>query len=195
MTTSWLHALFKPYVDEAYLIVRSQYYGLPPSPVSPPLPPRYLDTANGTGESAQSVGSVQVAPIFPGSQIGGNIKGINSSSADAVELDNVRDTNGDSENNEDADFWEHQQVPSNNGGANQYGGHLALFNQYLQQQHKSVEWVFTKERGESAKMTPCWTTRVKLDGHVLAAGIGNNKQAARNDAAKKGLEKVGYVIE
>jgi len=35
-------------------------------------------------------------------------------------------------------------------------GHLALFNQCLQQKSKSVEWVYTDSAGEGSKTTPIW---------------------------------------
>ena len=35
-------------------------------------------------------------------------------------------------------------------------GHLALFNQCLHQESKSVEWVYTDSAGEGTKTTPVW---------------------------------------
>ena len=42
-------------------------------------------------------------------------------------------------------------------------GHLALFNQCLQQKSKSAEWVYTDSAGEGSRTTPIWV-RV---GYVL----------------------------
>lgn len=35
-------------------------------------------------------------------------------------------------------------------------GHLALFNQHLQQESKPVEWVYTGSAGEGSSTTPVW---------------------------------------
>lgn len=35
-------------------------------------------------------------------------------------------------------------------------GHLALFNQHLQQESKPVEWVYSDSTGEGTKTTPIW---------------------------------------
>lgn len=48
-------------------------------------------------------------------------------------------------------------------------GHLALFNQCLQQVSKGVEWVYTGSDGEGSKTTPIWvssTPRVHFFGHT-----------------------------
>ena len=37
-------------------------------------------------------------------------------------------------------------------------GHLALFNQCLQQESKPVEWVYTGSAGEGSKTTPVWVS-------------------------------------
>lgn len=37
-------------------------------------------------------------------------------------------------------------------------GHLALFNQCLQQESKRVEWVYTDSAGEGTKTTPIWVS-------------------------------------
>lgn len=86
-------------------------------------------------------------------------------------------------------------------------GHLALFNQQLQKANRLVEWVYsdgepfgngTKDLGDvfmrGTKTTPVWTVRVMVDGELYGRGTGNTKKAARNEAAKEGLEKMGVFV-
>lgn len=42
--------------------------------------------------------------------------------------------------------------------------------------------------------TPIWTVRVEVDGEVYGRGRGNTKKAARNEAAKEGLVRMGIVV-
>jgi ribonuclease III len=75
-------------------------------------------------------------------------------------------------------------------------GHLALFNQYLQKDQRTVEWVYSggPSGGKGAKTTPVWAVRVLVDGEPFGHGSGNTKKAARNEAAKEGLDKMGIVV-
>ncbi|KAJ6560352.1 ribonuclease III domain-containing protein [Mycena capillaripes] len=91
-------------------------------------------------------------------------------------------------------------------------GHLALFNQRLQKGDQRVEWVYSDQHpfGDGAKAngavadddrfahgnksTPVWSVRVLVDGEVLGRGRGNTKKAARNEAAKQGLVRMGVAI-
>ncbi|KAG5639683.1 hypothetical protein H0H81_005866 [Sphagnurus paluster] len=88
-------------------------------------------------------------------------------------------------------------------------GHLALFNQKLQKADCTVEWIYsdtpeagtdgkgTAEDGTSrrgTKTTPVWYVRVLVSGEVYGSGRGNTKKAARNEAAKVGLEKMGIFV-
>jgi len=70
-------------------------------------------------------------------------------------------------------------------------GHLALFNQRLQQESKPVEWVYAGSAEESTKMTPVWVVRAMVDGKCIGRGRGNTKKVAKNEAAKEGLIKMG----
>ena len=70
-------------------------------------------------------------------------------------------------------------------------GHLSLFNQHMQQQSKFVEWVYADSEGEGTKTTPIWVARAMVDGECLGRGRGNTKKAAKNEAAKEGLQKLG----
>jgi len=74
-------------------------------------------------------------------------------------------------------------------------GHLALFNQYLQQKGLVVEWRYHAEDGEGSQTTPMWLVQAFLDDRCLAIGRGNKKKIARNEAAKKGLDELGVTIE
>jgi ribonuclease-3 len=88
-------------------------------------------------------------------------------------------------------------------------GHLALFNQHLQKVNRSVEWVYSKgfwdwdwdpegaglaARADTRTQTPVWAVRVLVDGVFFGRGRGNTKKAARNEAAKEGLEKLGIFV-
>jgi ribonuclease III len=100
-------------------------------------------------------------------------------------------------------------------------GHLALFNQHLQQARRSVEWKYTEvavgtgiladvstastnqaQAGTNRNLcgagmvvpgTPMWVADVFVDGESFGRGWSSTKKSARNEAAKKGLEKMGVV--
>jgi len=71
-------------------------------------------------------------------------------------------------------------------------GHLGLFNQRLQQQSKSIEWVFDDTVTESNRATPVWAARALVSGACWGYGRGNTKKAAKNEAAKEGLRYMGF---
>ena len=71
-------------------------------------------------------------------------------------------------------------------------GHLGLFNQRLQQQSKSIEWVFDDTITESNRATPVWAARALVDGACWGYGRGNTKKSAKNEAAKQGLRHMGF---
>jgi ribonuclease III len=71
-------------------------------------------------------------------------------------------------------------------------GHLGLFNQRLQQHNKPIEWVFDGTVTESTNATPFWVAKAMVDGQSWGVGHGNNKKAAKNEAAKQGLRRMGY---
>ena len=91
-------------------------------------------------------------------------------------------------------------------------GHLALFNQHLQKANRQVEWIYSNEADNSqdngytdmglspdlaiigTKTTPIWYVKVMVDGEFHGRGRANNKKAARNEAAKEGLQKLGIVV-
>ncbi|KAG5648801.1 hypothetical protein DXG03_000150 [Asterophora parasitica] len=84
-------------------------------------------------------------------------------------------------------------------------GHLALFNQHLQKGDRQVEWIYSDSpdhddgKGgvtevKGTKTTPVWFVRVLVDGEFYGRGRGNTKKAARNEAAKLGLEKMGIFV-
>jgi len=74
------------------------------------------------------------------------------------------------------------------------GGHLSLFNQHMQQQRKTIEWIYSSDRGPGTKTTPIWRVQALLDGQCIAEGRGSTKKAAQNDAAKAGLEGLNVEI-
>jgi hypothetical protein len=71
-------------------------------------------------------------------------------------------------------------------------GHLGLFNQRLQQQCLSIEWVFDDTVTESNRATPVWAAKALVDGACWGYGRGNTKKAAKNEAAKEGLRQMGF---
>ena len=121
--------LFRPYLVEAYRVVRVQH-GLPPDPdpVTVDQPKHVL------------------APGYPGSHM--------TSTA----------------------------------------GHLSLFNQYLQQTNKVVEWQYCDSVGQGTKTTPIWVVQAIVDRKCLGRGRGSTKKAAKNEAAKEGLSAMGVYV-
>ncbi|OJA20316.1 hypothetical protein AZE42_05448 [Rhizopogon vesiculosus] len=73
-------------------------------------------------------------------------------------------------------------------------GHLALFNQQLQKANRIVEWIYADGTGEGTKTTPIWIVKCEVDGEVYGRGQGGTKKAARNEAAKEGLKKMGIEV-
>ncbi|KAF8076702.1 ribonuclease III domain-containing protein [Lyophyllum atratum] len=83
-------------------------------------------------------------------------------------------------------------------------GHLALFNQHLQKSDRQVEWIYSgsddsadpgaEDEMQGTKTTPVWFVKVVVDGEFYGKGRGNTKKAARNEAAKVGLEKMGIFV-
>lgn len=124
---AWLQPLFRPYIVEAYRVVRIEH-GLSPDPDPPSPRPR--------GD----------APPAPPTRLARSI------------------------------------------------GHLSLFNQYLQQKAMVVEWVYTDSAGEGTRTTPVWIVRAMVDDTCLGRGRGNTKKAAKNEAAKEGLQKMGVYV-
>ncbi|KAF9782751.1 ribonuclease III [Thelephora terrestris] len=74
-------------------------------------------------------------------------------------------------------------------------GHLALFNQCLQQESKPVEWVYTGSAGEGSKTTPIWVVQAMVNGDCIGCGRGSTKKAAKNEAAKEGLANLGVHVD
>ncbi|KZT71545.1 ribonuclease III [Daedalea quercina L-15889] len=73
-------------------------------------------------------------------------------------------------------------------------GHLSLFNQHLQQQAKSIEWVFSDSVGQGTRTTPIWVVRAMVDERCIGSGRGSTKKAAKNEAAKEGLRNMGIIV-
>ncbi|KAJ7639401.1 ribonuclease III domain-containing protein [Roridomyces roridus] len=95
---------------------------------------------------------------------------------------------------------------NNNPGT---AGHLALFNQHLQKGSQRVEWLYSDQHptngsgssdsptdafGAGSKTTPVWAVQVLVDGEEYGRGRGNTKKAARNEAAKQGLVRLGLQV-
>ncbi|OBZ70502.1 Ribonuclease 3 [Grifola frondosa] len=65
---------------------------------------------------------------------------------------------------------------------------------HLQQQCKMVEWVYADSAGEGTMTTPIWVVRAMVEGECLGRGRGSTKKAAKNEAAKEGLSKMGINV-
>lgn len=161
----WLTLLLKPYTTEAYIRVRTQH-GLPPlpAPVSPPLAPSTSVSSASTGSSSSAASS---KPTSEGSK-----KSTGPKSTPAHRNHHHPHASG---------------TPTTTG-------HLALFNQQLQKSRREVEWVYDDCVAEGTVTTPIWAVRVEVDGEVFGRGRGGTKKAARNEAAKEGLVRMGIVV-
>ena len=165
----WLKLLFKPYVTEAYIRVRTQH-GLPPLPVpiSPPLAPSTSVSSASSGLSSSVGTTSSKKPASEGS----------------------RKCNGQISTPAHRNSHHHPHA----SGTPTTTGHLALFNQQLQKTRRDVEWVYDDCVAEGTITTPIWAVRVEVDGEVFGRGRGGTKKAARNEAAKEGLVRMGIVV-
>lgn len=92
-------------------------------------------------------------------------------------------------------------------------GHLALFNQHLQKLNRDFEWKYSEggapglsgeestnlsipsgEMVHGNKTTPVWFVEIIVEGELFGRGRGNTKKAARNEAAKEGLQKLKVFV-
>jgi len=51
-----------------------------------------------------------------------------------------------------------------------------------------------EKRSRSIPTTPVWYVKVLLDGEYFGKGRGNTKKAARDEAAKEGLARLGVLV-
>ncbi|KAF7354579.1 Ribonuclease III [Mycena sanguinolenta] len=109
------------------------------------------------------------------------------------------------------------QSPPSPSSADSSVNHLALFNESVQQGNWRVEWVYSDHpsaatgldaggsnrivtsqesppRGSKANSMPVWSVEVRIDGECFGRGEGNTKKAARNQAAKEALSRLGAVV-
>ena len=73
-------------------------------------------------------------------------------------------------------------------------GHLSLFNQYLQQKGKFVEWVWTESDVSHGRATPVWAVSAMIDQHCVGKGRATTKKAAKNEAATQALRSLGVRV-
>ncbi|PPQ72776.1 hypothetical protein CVT24_012802 [Panaeolus cyanescens] len=179
----WARKLFPPYAVAAYELTRQQH-GLPPMPPSfgngypsstfscPPM--AMARTSSSTGSLPSPVGGTQ-----------GTISGAYLLPEPGEIIYTTPTT-----------------------------GHLALFNQHLQKANRQIEWIYS-DGSEAAfaanggyadvglpegsvirgtNTTPVWYVKVVVDGVYFGRGRGNTKKAARNEAAKEGLAKLGIMV-
>lgn len=73
-------------------------------------------------------------------------------------------------------------------------GHLSLFNQHLQQQGKTIEWVWRDSEGQGTRTTPIWVVQAIVGEDCVGRGRGSTKKAAKNEAAKEGLARLGINV-
>jgi Double-stranded RNA binding motif len=73
-------------------------------------------------------------------------------------------------------------------------GHLSLFNQYLQQKGKFVEWDWTDSDVTNGKATPVWAVCAMIDQRCVGKGRATTKKAAKNEAATQALKSLGIYV-
>ncbi|KAF8507391.1 ribonuclease III, partial [Gautieria morchelliformis] len=73
-------------------------------------------------------------------------------------------------------------------------GHLSLFNQYLQQKGKFVEWDWTESDVTNGKATPVWAVSALIDQRCVGKGRATTKKAAKNEAATQALQSLGVYV-
>lgn len=72
-------------------------------------------------------------------------------------------------------------------------------NEYGVKSHQQIEWVSEPEpdASEITQQAPPaardWSAIVLLDGELFGRGTGNSKKAARDDAARQALLKIGVI--
>ena len=186
---SWLNKLFRPYAISAYQIVRRQH-GLPPLPHA-----HIANSLNDTGTTTKDLTSLISRlnlDVSPEALVNEHVNGHPTYAGSFGRNSNVTEPTI---------------------------GHLPLFNQLLAKANKCVEWVYDDMNvgkalkgdhpGSSAyrdmglpaegmvkgtKVTPVWYVKVLVDGELYGQGKGSTKKAARNEAAKEGLEKLGIKV-
>ncbi|KAJ7192059.1 hypothetical protein B0H12DRAFT_747461 [Mycena haematopus] len=109
------------------------------------------------------------------------------------------------------------QSPPSPSSVDNSANYLALFNESVQKGNRHVEWVYSdhpsaasgldaggsgktlapqesSRRASKAKITPVWSVDMRVDGEVFGRGKGNTKKAARNEAAKEALSRLGATV-
>ncbi|KAF9266277.1 ribonuclease III [Marasmius fiardii PR-910] len=169
----WLKSLLRPYAIAAYDFIRTQH-GLPPHAQSRAQP----EPLSISESSSSSDSSSPSPPSSPGPELG--------------DLDSRHSG------------YVHPEVQP---------GYLALFNQIVAKKSLPLEWIFIKQRlatqgaernnggpsqgfslHETFQSTPIWIAKAMVNGKCYGEGSGRTKQAAKNEAAKKGLEELGTPI-
>jgi len=194
---AWLQPLLIPYLLEAYKIVRSQH-GLPP--VAPPSPSALSPTTSLHSLSSQNNNST---PDTPSSSSEPSPR---STSPSPLSLDvpeghvtvghlalfnqYLQKTNREIEwVYSDGDgygfdgFLGDDKKPGEQGSKLQDGKGLG---------QDGGGMLSPPRRG--TKTTPVWTVTAFVGGVDYGSGMGTSKKAARHEAAKKGLIKLGIVV-
>lgn len=158
---AWLFRLLAPYAKEAYTLIRVQH-GLAPAPPAIDLTECALVPAPAPPPTNLTV-PYATPPSTPGSALASQ------------------------------------------------SGFLELFNQQIAQQGKFVEWVFDVDTGEGhgtradpiridlegatasagSHTTPIWHVEAHIDGQCVGRGKGRTKQAAKNEAGREALVRMG----
>lgn len=71
-------------------------------------------------------------------------------------------------------------------------GTLSYFNQWLQQNRKTVEWKTADAKG--TKATPLWRVEVWMDGKKQGSGTSTGKKGAKILAAKQAMQNLGVLV-
>ncbi|OCB87517.1 phosphoadenylyl-sulfate reductase [Sanghuangporus baumii] len=73
------------------------------------------------------------------------------------------------------------------------GGHLQLFNQFVQQKHMRLEWSFEEVKDVGTRVTPIWAVHTIVNDQRISVGRGNTKKAAQDEAAREALVQLGIT--
>lgn len=182
---AWLMPLFRHYVTKAYTIIRQQY-GLPPvllptpdasPPPSSPSSIYSIDPPTAPSESPPTPPPATSSALSPLALFNQHISKTNRH-VEWIYSDGAVDKLADAMAASSLGTRRRADNRSEESPINRNESRSAL--------------EFLGERGN--KSTPVWIARVIVDGELFGAGRGNTKKIARNEAAKRGLEKLGVAL-
>ncbi|KAL0070093.1 hypothetical protein AAF712_002580 [Marasmius tenuissimus] len=184
----WLRALFRPYAMAAYNMIRAQH-GLPPiSQAFPGDPPSLSESS-----SSPSSSPTPSPPSSPQSESGAELPlrhaGYSNPEVQIGYLALFNQTVGKKNLslewrydplNQYIDRTSNVASGSGGGGGRQGVNQNFFFDPAIAR--------------KSANMTPVWIVKAMINGECYGEGKGATKKAAKNNAAKMGLQKLGVAV-